>query len=174
VANVDSLQLSSHMRLSDGLRALPVFALACSAPASPPPAHAEAAPVSVPEPAPTQAPEPAPTTTETPDACTGQATQELATELRQRGEASRSCYEQALRENKSLTGRMLVEATYMADGTSRDVKLVSDEVGYPTMAGCVLGLFDAPVQSAPMGDCVVIRIPLYFKPKPPEDETLQP
>ena len=62
----------------------------------------------------------------------------------------------------------------MADGTSRDVKLVSDEVGHASMAGCVLGLFDAPVQSVPMGDCVVIRIPLNFKPKPPEEETVEP
>ncbi|HEY6725020.1 MAG TPA: AgmX/PglI C-terminal domain-containing protein [Polyangiaceae bacterium] len=158
---------------------LPALALGCAAESGPPPVHAESVPTvatdsaSDPPPAPASQPLEPPAkdapVDEAPDFCTGQATPELAAELRERAVESRHCYERALREDKSLMGRMLVAATYAADGSVREVTVAKDEVGHAVMASCVSSLFDAPVQAAPTGGCVVIHIPLNFKPRTPED-----
>src|SRR6187455_3428047 len=99
--------------------ALPVFSLGCSAEPGTPPAHAEstvtpsdASSSAEPRSADAQAPE------ET-GSCVGQVTESLAAELRLRAEHSRACYERALLEDKSLEGRMVVEATYAADGAQQ-------------------------------------------------------
>lgn len=151
---------------------LPALALGCAAEPGAPPAHAESIPTVATEPeSEPQPPEPTNTPVgEATDSCTGQATPELAAELRQRAVESRHCYERALRDDKSLMGRMLVEATYAEDGSPLGVTLAQDDVGHGVMASCVLSLFDAPVQAAPAGGCVVIRVPLNFKSKPAEDD----
>lgn len=160
---------------------LPALALGCAAHSGAPPADGESIPTVATEPAhgtppaPTStSPEPPPTRAQSDEAsasCTGQATPELAAELRQRAVESRHCYERALREDKSLMGRMVVAATYAVDGGVREVTLAKDEVGHAVMASCVLSLFDAPVQAVPVGGCVVIHIPLNFEPRPAEDDT---
>lgn len=154
--------------------ALPVFALGCSAEPGTPPAHAESTPTRSEA---SSSAEPRSTDVQAPEAtgsCAGQITEGLAAELRQRGEHSRVCYERALLEDKSLKGRMIVEATYAADGAQQEVKLATDAVGHPAMAACVLELFDARVHSAPSGGCVVIRIPLNFQPDPTATEAPEP
>src|SRR5688572_12812275 len=145
--------------------ALAVVAFGCAAKSSAPPAHAENVPSVTTEPSPEAQPTSASQPGEPPaangpadeaaDSCTGQATPELAAELRQRAVESRHCYERALRDDKSLTGRMLVEATYAEDGSARGVTLVNDDLGHAVMGSCVLSLFDAPVAAAPAGGCVV-------------------
>lgn len=163
--------------------ALPVFALGCALHSASPAAPAQTPPTGAAEPSRSETPhDPAISSTTKPgatdapatDACSGQVTEELVVELQQRGVESRHCYERALQEDKSLKGRMLVEATYEADGTRRDVTLATDAVGHAAMASCVLGLFAAPVRSAPTGGCVVVRIPLNVQPQPAADEVPEP
>lgn len=154
------------------VQVLSAFAIGCGGQSAAPPASAESTPTNTAEPSRGESTDAQ--TLEATGSCNGQVTQELAVEMRRRGVESRHCYERALRDDKSLMGRMMVEATYEADGTQRDVKLASDAVGNAAMAACVVDLFDAPVRSAPTGGCVVIHIPLNFQSESTATEAPEP
>jgi hypothetical protein len=98
-------------------------------------------------------------------ACSGAATRELAEELRMRALETKPCYEQALRENPKLAGRLVVALRVEADGSVSKPAIRQDGVGSERLARCVWQVFVRRMASPPERGCVDVMVPLNFKPK---------
>jgi hypothetical protein len=94
--------------------------------------------------------------------CKGTATPILQTALSGRGGAGRRCYEKALLQNATLSGRMRLAVRVGPQGQVCNAKVVSDQVGDPGLSTCILGVFRASTLPAPAGGCVDVEVPLSF------------
>lgn len=99
--------------------------------------------------------------------CEGQETPALNNALRAVAQSARGCYERALRQNTTLSGKLVVAVKVRGNGASCGASLVQDSLGDTSVASCVLQKFRSGTFAAPVGGCVDVRVPISFKPNTP-------
>lgn len=94
--------------------------------------------------------------------CKGTVTSILQTALSGRAGSGRRCYEKALMQNASLSGRMRLGVRVGPAGQVCSTKVVSDQIGDQGLSTCILGVFRSSTLPAPAGGCVDVEVPLSF------------
>ncbi|MBN2194271.1 MAG: AgmX/PglI C-terminal domain-containing protein [Polyangiaceae bacterium] len=97
--------------------------------------------------------------------CPGTAGADLRGALQAKAGQARSCYQNALRNNSTLQGRMSVSVRIGPDGQVCNAAIASDELGEPMVSNCVMNLFRAGKFPPPKGGCVDAAVPMNFVPK---------
>ena len=76
-----------------------------------------------------------------------------------------ACYEEALKTNRKLKGRMVVSfATEPGTGKFKSVKIVENELPDPGLEQCVIGQVSTLALAQPTKTSVAITYPLAFSP----------
>ena len=79
-----------------------------------------------------------------------------------------SCYEEALKKNRKLKGRMVVSfSTEPGTGQFSGVSIVENEVQDPALEQCVIGQVSTLKLAQPTKTAVAITYPLNFSPIDP-------
>jgi hypothetical protein len=94
--------------------------------------------------------------------CNGEATAALKSALAGRGGAGRRCYEKALSQNATLSGKMTVHLKISPGGQVCAASVVNDTLQDPGLNNCILGVFRASQLPSPQGGCVEADVPLNF------------
>lgn len=97
--------------------------------------------------------------------CGGEVPPQLKSALASAANSARGCYERALRQNAMLQGKMLVSVKIGSHGNSCGANMVSDSLGDPSVASCVLQKFRAGQFPPPKGGCAEVNVPISFIPK---------
>lgn len=97
--------------------------------------------------------------------CKGTAPAALQGALRGKAGAARGCYERALRQNAMLQGKIMVAVRVGPQGQVCSANIVSNTLGDPGVASCVLGMFRSSSLPPPNGGCVDVQVPMNFVPK---------
>ena len=97
--------------------------------------------------------------------CSGDVKPELVSALSNKAVQSRRCYEKLLSSKPSARGSYLVSLRVNARGKVERARLVTDEVGDPTMASCVLERFRSAKYPSPRGGCADIEVPVRYEPR---------
>lgn len=98
-------------------------------------------------------------------ACSGDVKPELVSALSSKAAQSRRCYEKLLSSKPSAQGSYLVSLRVNAKGKVERARLVTDEVGDPAMASCVLERFRSATYPKPRGGCADVNVPLRYEPR---------
>jgi hypothetical protein len=101
--------------------------------------------------------------------CSGEVPPQLRSALASAANSARGCYERALRQNAMLQGKMLVSVKVGTHGNSCSANLVSDSLGDPSVATCVLQKFRGGQFPAPKGGCAEVNVPISFIPRRAND-----
>jgi outer membrane biosynthesis protein TonB len=96
--------------------------------------------------------------------CTGTVPAALQGALRAKAGAARGCYERALRQNAMLQGKIMVAVRVGAQGQICSASIVSNTLGDPGVASCVLGMIRSSSLPPPNGGCVDVQVPMNFVP----------
>jgi hypothetical protein len=97
--------------------------------------------------------------------CNGDVPLALRGALSAAASSARGCYERALRQNQMLQGKLLVSVKVGQHGNACGASLVSDTLGDPSVATCVLQKFRSGTFPPPIGGCADIKVPISFMPK---------
>jgi hypothetical protein len=99
--------------------------------------------------------------------CRGRPTPELGPALQVQAARARRCYNEALRQDPTVSGRMVVHLRVAQDG--RTCPPMIHESSLPEDLGaCVLTYFQNASLPPPRGGCVEARIPIRFIPLLPD------
>jgi hypothetical protein len=96
--------------------------------------------------------------------CEGTATADLRSTLRGKAGQARSCYERALSKNSALAGSLMVGVRIGARGEACSASLVSDTLGDPEVARCILQRFRTGSYPKPAGGCLDAQVPIKLVP----------
>lgn len=97
--------------------------------------------------------------------CSGEVKAELVSMLSTKAAQSRRCYDKLLSTQPSARGSYVVNMRVNARGKVEHARLVTDEVGDPAMARCVLERFRSATYPKPSGGCADIEVPLRYEPR---------
>ena len=97
--------------------------------------------------------------------CEGTAGADLKGAMASKAGQARSCYQNALRNDSTLAGRMTVGIRVGLNGLACSAGVTSDGMGSPQVATCVTRLFQAGKYPPPKGGCVDMSVPMNFTPK---------
>jgi hypothetical protein len=101
--------------------------------------------------------------------CSGTGSRELWLSLAVRANRTRACYNHALRDDRTLTGKMRVLLRIEEDGSVSEGHVVASDMP-PEMSECVLRTFEQEADYPGVtGGCVEAGIPLNFIPTKPTD-----
>lgn len=100
------------------------------------------------------------------DPCNGKPNPAFSGALRRRGQLARSCYDAALRQDSTLSGKLLVRVRVAPSGTVCDATIAQDQIGSAVINTCILSKFRSAGFPAPSGGCVDGQVPLNFVSKP--------
>jgi hypothetical protein len=78
---------------------------------------------------------------------------------------ARSCYQNALRNDSTLTGRLTVGIRVGTNGLACSAGVTSNSMGSTQVANCVTRLFRAGKYPPPKGGCVDMAVPMNFQQK---------
>lgn len=95
--------------------------------------------------------------------CRGSAPPELSSALQVRAAASRRCYNEVLRSDPKVTGKMRVRVRVGADGTACSTDVVASDMP-TTMDECARGMLGKGPYPAPSGGCIDAEVPMSFVP----------
>jgi len=95
--------------------------------------------------------------------CTANPSASLRSSISATAGGARGCYEQALRTNPSLQGRLVVALRVASNGSVCSTSIVQDTVNSPQVASCVIGRFSGKrFDSFSDGRCVDVQVPVSF------------
>jgi outer membrane biosynthesis protein TonB len=97
--------------------------------------------------------------------CTGKEPAGLRSALAAKAGQARGCYERALRQNATLSGRLSIGVRIGPGGNVCSANVSSNSLGDPGVASCVVGMFRSASFPAPEGGCVDAQVPMNFVPK---------
>lgn len=89
---------------------------------------------------------------------------DVARIVRQRLPAIRMCYERALRQDRTLGGRLVVDFTVGGAGTVTDARVAQDGLRDPAVGACLVSTFRRFRFPAPTGGAVRFSFPFLFEP----------
>lgn len=96
--------------------------------------------------------------------CNGGSTPELEKALAFRASQARRCYNNALAQDSTLQGKVVVSVRIASDGHVCSSNVASNEMGSQSVAACAAGSFRGINFPAPKGGCVDVNVPLKFSP----------
>ncbi len=96
--------------------------------------------------------------------CEGTLTVQGQQALAAKGGQARNCYQRALRQNSTLSGKMMVAITVSSTGQACSASITQDALGDHTVSNCVVQMFRSGKYPAPQGGCVNAQVPLNFTP----------
>ncbi len=82
-----------------------------------------------------------------------------------RARQAQGCYERALRQNAMLEGQIRVSVRIAPSGAVCSANIIADQLGDPSVGGCILQRFRASSFPAPKGGCMDAQVPINFKAK---------
>ncbi|MGH7271383.1 MAG: AgmX/PglI C-terminal domain-containing protein [Polyangiaceae bacterium] len=95
--------------------------------------------------------------------CKGVAPPELEQAIQVRAAKARRCYNQALSQDSSLKGHVIINVRIGPAGNICAASVASNDMGTPSVANCAANMFLASGgYPAPRGGCVEARVPLSF------------
>ena len=97
--------------------------------------------------------------------CTGKEPAGLRSALAAKAGQARGCYERALRQNATLSGRLAVSVRIGPGGAVCSANVAQNGLGDPGVASCVVAMFRGASFPAPEGGCVDAQVPMNFVPK---------
>lgn len=96
--------------------------------------------------------------------CTGDSAMTRAGLSGKAGQA-RGCYERALRNNNTLSGRLTMSVRVGPQGQVCSANVASNTLGDPGVASCVAQMFRSSSFPPPQGGCMDAQVPMNFVPK---------
>jgi hypothetical protein len=96
--------------------------------------------------------------------CGGSVPQRLQSELGAVGRTARRCYDEALKRDPALAGRVVVSVRVGGGGRVCSAGIEENGTGDAPLGACVAQKFGSARLSAPQGGCVDVRVPLNFVP----------
>ena len=97
--------------------------------------------------------------------CPGSAPDALIEAIRSHAAEARACYETALKQTPTLSGRMSLQLRIRHDGTSCQVRVLQNELSdNKTLMPCVRGVLEVNYPK-PQSGCVELVLPLRFVPE---------
>ncbi len=97
--------------------------------------------------------------------CEGTAGADLRSAMQAKAGQARSCYQNALRNDATLAGKLTVGVRIGTNGLACSAGVTSDTMGNPQVSGCVTRLFRAGKFPPPKGGCVDMAVPMNFQQK---------
>jgi outer membrane biosynthesis protein TonB len=98
------------------------------------------------------------------DPCRGRETPELLSALGGKARQARSCYERALSNDSTLSGRIEVVVRVSPTGAACSASSSKDTLGDSVVSSCVLQRFRSGSYPKPTGGCVNVSVPINFMP----------
>jgi outer membrane biosynthesis protein TonB len=95
--------------------------------------------------------------------CRGSAPAALSSALQGRAAATRRCYNEALRSDPKVVGKMRVRVRVGADGSVCSTDVVASDMP-TTMDECARGVLGKGPYPAPNGGCIDAEVPMSFVP----------
>jgi len=94
--------------------------------------------------------------------CQGQLTAAGESALRAKGGQARGCYNRALRQNATLSGKLGLKVRIGPSGNVCSLQVTEDTLEDASVTTCVTQMYRAGKFPAPQGGCVEAQIPLNF------------
>lgn len=95
--------------------------------------------------------------------CNGTSTPELEKALSFRATQARRCYNNALMQDSTLQGKVVVSVRVASDGKVCSSGIASNEMGSQQVASCVAGFFRGVNFPSPKGGCLDVNVPMNFR-----------
>lgn len=95
-------------------------------------------------------------------ACEGTLTAAGTSALRAKGGQARGCYNRALRQNATLSGKLSLQLRIGPSGNVCSLQVTQDTLGDAAVTACVTQMYRAGKFPAPEGGCVDAQVPLSF------------
>ena len=98
-------------------------------------------------------------------ACSGSATDDLRKTLSTRARAAHRCYDEALAQDSSLKGQVVINVRVGYNGTVCAASVASSELSNPAVGACIANRFRTGARLAPpAGGCVDVNVPIALLP----------
>lgn len=94
--------------------------------------------------------------------CEGTLSAEGQSALRAKGGQARGCYNRALRQDATLTGKMTLSVRIGPTGNVCSASVIEDSLNDPAVATCVTQMFRSGKFPPPQGGCAQVNVPLNF------------
>ncbi len=91
-------------------------------------------------------------------------TPDLLAEIQHRAQATKACYESALRKEPALGGRISISFRVGVDGQVVSADVARDTIGSKALKECVLEVARRPYRATPDGGCIDVSQPINFRP----------
>jgi hypothetical protein len=92
--------------------------------------------------------------------CNGRADGQLKAALAQVGASARSCYNNALRTNSTLSGKLTVSLRVAPNGSACSARTSVDTLHEASVTSCILQKFRSAKYPKPSGGCVDGEVPI--------------
>ena len=97
--------------------------------------------------------------------CRGSATDDLRKTLSTRARAAHRCYDEALAQDSTLKGQVVINVRVGYNGTVCAASVASSELSNPAVAACIANRFRQGARLAsPQGGCVDVNVPIALLP----------
>lgn len=94
--------------------------------------------------------------------CNGTPPAALQSALASRARQARACYQNALRQDATLQGKLLIGVKISKLGSACAVSVQENTLGNPSVVNCVLGKFQGGGYPKPEGGCANTQVPINF------------
>jgi hypothetical protein len=95
-------------------------------------------------------------------ACSGTLSAEGQSALRAKGGQARGCYNRALRQDATLSGKMTLAVRISPSGTVCSANVLEDTLQDAAVSSCVTQMFRSGKFPPPEGGCAEVNVPLNF------------
>lgn len=95
-------------------------------------------------------------------ACSGTLSAEGQSALRAKGGQARGCYNRALRQDATLSGKMTLAVRISPSGSVCSASVVEDTLQDAAVSTCVTQMFRSGKFPPPQGGCAEVNVPLNF------------
>jgi hypothetical protein len=97
--------------------------------------------------------------------CNGVAGSDLQAALQFRGKTAHKCYDEALAQDNTLKGQVVIGVKISGNGTVCKADVVSSELANPSVAGCIANKYRQGNRlPSPSGGCVEVNVPMKLLP----------
>jgi hypothetical protein len=97
--------------------------------------------------------------------CVGSPPPELGQALQARAVQARRCYNQALAQDSTLRGHVVIAVRVGPSGNACTASVASNDMGVPGVANCAANIFRGSSYPSPRGGCVDATVPISFVPQ---------
>lgn len=94
--------------------------------------------------------------------CSGRASAELRQVVAQRAAMTRRCYQDRLRDDPTISGKLVIGIRVTTSGGVCSAEVVKDDLGDELLAACVRNTMQGAPYPAAEGGCVDLAVPLSF------------